>query len=136
MSMGDSLSTRTLRRSVVAGLILVGCGILGTTVAVAGPKNEPISPVGTYRATEHLPVAIPLTQTLVLTAKGHFSFAPKGPKGTWLDSHGHITMNGTFGTTVYLITIRQSGGNLGSKSRPGEIVTGGQPFATWYAVRK
>jgi hypothetical protein len=130
------LSTRTLLKPVLVGLVVLGLGIGSANGAAARAENGPISPVGTYTATEHLPVAIPLTQKLVLTDKGHFSLTPKGPKGTWSESHNHLTMSGTFGGTDFVLTIKQSGENLGSKAHPGTIVIGGQTFATWYAVRK
>jgi hypothetical protein len=136
VSIEGSLSIRKLRKSVVAGVVLFGLGILAANQAAASPASGSISPVGTYTATEHIPVAIPLTQRLVLSPKGHFSLTPRGPRGTWSESHHHITMNGTFGGMDYLITITQSGENLGSKRHPGTIVTDGQAFATWYAVRR
>ncbi len=59
--------------------------------------------------------------------------------GTWKQSKGTVTLTFAFppgGSHVSLVqTIRQLGANLGSRSKPGVVLSNGKQIEKWYAVR-
>jgi VCBS repeat-containing protein len=112
--------------------------------ATSGP-----SVVGSYRMTfvsstaretsenSHLPLTLTNDGRFVITldSSGH------AIKGTWSEHNDDLTLKGTDGPAHVVITVRQSGQNLGSATHPGSFKPLG-PYALtdvplpWYGVRK
>ena len=71
---------------------------------------------------------------LTLTKTGHFNI-PGYVKGTWSETNGTVTMDGTYENGYFVFTIRQMGKNLGSYYKQGKFSANGTPYGTWYALR-
>jgi hypothetical protein len=129
---------RWSRRPASAGLALLAAAaglVVGTQAAsAAAAAAAGSSPAGSYTATLIVPKSPPATDSLTLTAKGHFSFEA-GPKGRWTESGDVVTMTGKLEKTTWVFTIDQHGTNLGSKAHPGKVTADGHKVGKWYATQ-
>jgi hypothetical protein len=135
-------------------------GTVGTFLALSACGTSGVSPVGTYTAIFDYsqPSTAPTLFPLTLSADGHFvlTVGSHSIKGTWSEANGSVTLDGSVttaefvGPQKFVLEVPQSGENLGSASRPGDL-KGGGPFSLtegfgphplghvrvpWYAVRK
>jgi hypothetical protein len=118
---------------------------LGTLLSLSACGTSGTSAIGTYTAvfnySQHS--TKPTSAALTLKADGHFVLIAGGHalKGTWSESDGSVTFNGTDGPAKFVLHVHQSGNDLGSASRPGSLKGLGAyelkgRSIPWYAVRK
>ena len=118
---------------------------VGTLLSFSACETSGSSAIGTYTAvfnySQHS--TKPTSAALTLKVDGHFVLVAGGHalKGTWSESDGSVTFDGTDGPAKFILHVRQSGKDLGSASRPGDLSGLGAydlkgMSILWYAVRK
>jgi hypothetical protein len=146
---GRPILTGALVAMVIAGVTLAIAFGPGTSsnLRPASTATGETSVVGDYVVHFITTKASPFGPPhLTLRSNGTFNLpaytVPEGAKdtGSWKDSNGIITMSFVFPPSAYpgstiLLSIRPIGMNLGSRSKPGYLLSNGKRIGQWYAVR-
>jgi hypothetical protein len=136
--------SRAKRRASATLVLLVGVasiGVLWSQIAQAQGR----SPAGSYTMSYWLlkgperPYRL-TPYPLTLKSDGHFTIIThlvSNAEGTWTEASNVVTLvsNGNTGPRSWIYTIHESGTDLGSKSKPGNVTVDGKPWAKWYATR-
>jgi hypothetical protein len=136
---GTGKKVRPRRGAIIQLRRLVSATFSVTLVAAAAisPNAQSAtvaSPVGKYSALI-LPLNAPAyVDSLDLKQSSAFLFK-QGPRGSWSESNGVITMTGRYERVTFVFVINQLGNNLGARTERGTITEGGHPFGKWVAKR-
>jgi hypothetical protein len=130
---GQSLvAIAQVRRLVLATLTVMIVSAL--TISTDAQSAAVGSPTGKYSALI-LPLDAPsYTAPLDIERSHNFVFR-QGPRGTWTETNGEITMTGRYETVTFVFVINQMGTVLGKRTEKGSVIEGGHPFGKWLAKR-
>jgi hypothetical protein len=127
---------RIIQRVVVMAATAVVMFLIASKGADAVvPVTRTVTPVGKYMAVIFPSGTGKAYETpLAVMNSGQFAFKD-GPKGSWTEATGTISMEGKYDKVSFDFKVKQIGKNLGSPSERGTITEGGYQFGKWSASR-